>query len=561
MQLLEHFRELTLHPKNAEELKGLILQLAVQGKLTHKWREENPNVEPAEKLLDRIKNYNAENLAKKGRRVKPEKIEIEIKLDLPSSWIQVRNQDLFTLQKGKNPNDLSETVKTYPYQDIEALDRGNVRRFSDDEKAPRCTDEDILVVCDGSRSGLVLDGKSGIVGSTLAIIETPPFIKEYIKIIFQQDYQRANSNMIGAAIPHLDTKNLLLEFIGLPPLAEQKAIVGVVNQLFAEVEQLEALTKERIQLKEDFVTSALNQLTQAAESDVANHWELIKSQFGTFFTEKSSIKKLREAILQLAVQGKLTRAFRESYPELCEGSNSGAALLEKIKAEKEQLIKAGKIKKEKPLPPISEEEIPYDLPKGWVWCRLGEVTDIIAGASFKSEDFNDIGGIRCIKITNAGVRDFVETNEFLPESFKKEYSNFLIRTGDLILALTRPYIKDGLKISTCPSSYNESLLNQRVAAIRTMTKNLYHPFVFIFIQSPHVLKYYKNKFDDVSQQPNMKMSDITEMVFALPPIEEQKAIIEKVDGLMALCDQLEQEIETHHTTQEHWMQSCLREVV
>ena len=257
MQLLSLFKDITLHPKNAEELKGLILQFAVLGKLTSNWRDENNKTSSADELLDNIIAHNSEQLALKKRRIKKLSIKPDSVLDLPSNWVQTKNHVLFSLSKGKNPKDLSEAVKKYPYQDIESLARGNVRRYSDDEKAPKCSVNDILVVCDGSRSGLVLDGKDGIVGSTLAIIETPPFIQDYIKILFLQGYQKANSNMKGAAIPHLDTKSLLASDIGLPPLEEQKAIVEVVSELFTEVEQLEELTKKRISLKEDFATSAL----------------------------------------------------------------------------------------------------------------------------------------------------------------------------------------------------------------------------------------------------------------------------------------------------------------
>lgn len=84
-------------------------------------------------------------------------------------------------------------------------------------------------------------------------------------------------------------------------------------------------------------------------------------------------------------------------------------LLEKIKAEKEWLVNEGKVKKQKPLEPIREDEIPYEVPKGWEWCKLGTVMHIFAGNSFKSSAFNNSTGVKCIKITNAGVGKFIET--------------------------------------------------------------------------------------------------------------------------------------------------------
>jgi type I restriction enzyme, S subunit len=325
MQLLEHFRELTLHPKNAEELKGLILQLAVQGKLTQKWREENPDVEPASVLLGKIK-------AEKARLVRERKI----KKDNPVDEI-TDEEILFCLPESWEWCRLGEYVHNFgqksPDQEFEYIDVASI-----DNKQGKIKDElEILQPNLAPSRARKIVKKGCVLYSTvrpyllnIAIVDRE-FTKEAIAStafailnpmlgcseLFLYHLLRSNffinyveSCMKGVAYPAINDANLLNGPIPIPPLAEQKAIVEVVNQLFAEVEQLEALTKERIQLKEDFVTSALNQLTQAAESDVANHWELVKSQFGTFFTEKSSIKKLREAILQLAVQGKLTHHWR-----------------------------------------------------------------------------------------------------------------------------------------------------------------------------------------------------------------------------------------------------------
>ena len=117
-------------------------------------------------------------------------------------------------------------------------------------------------------------------------------------------------------------------------------------------------------------------------------------------------KKLRELVLQLAVQGKLTASWRASHPELVSGSNSAEALLAKINAEKAQLIQEGKIKKEKPLPPIIDDEIPYELPESWVWCRLSSLAALITkGSSPKWQGINYVNeeeGILFITSENVG---------------------------------------------------------------------------------------------------------------------------------------------------------------
>ncbi|SHM80477.1 restriction endonuclease subunit S [Polaribacter sp. KT 15] len=556
MQLLEHFKELTIHPKNAIELKGLILQLAIQGKLTSKWRKDNLNVEVSNDLLKRIKHYNSEQLKLNKRRVNIPKGEIKKLNYLPKGWVKVVNYELFNLQKGKNPKDLSETVKKYIYQDIASLDRGNVRRYSDDEKAPKCKESDILVVCDGSRSGLILDGKPGIVGSTLAVIHTPPFIKDYIRLIFLQDFERANANMIGAAIPHLNTKGLLLTTIGLPPLEEQKEIVNVVETLFKEVEQLEQLTVERIGLKEDFVTSALNQLTT---KNANQEWTFLQDHFKPFFNETTNIKKLRETVLQLAVQGKLTSEWRTSHPELISGTHHASQLLKRIQEEKAQLIADKKIKKEKALPKITKDEIPYELPEGWVWCRMQEIGLFERGKS-KHRPRNDF------RLFSDGKYPLVQTGDV--SSAKK--NGGIINThkslyNDFGLAQSRMWDKGTLCITIAANIAETGILGFNACfpdSVVGFTEiidngNSLASYVEYFIT---IMKSDLEKFAPSTAQKNINLGILYQLKFPLPPLEEQKAIVEKVNALMGLCDSLEQEAQQSQEHSEMMMQSCLREV-
>jgi type I restriction enzyme S subunit len=400
MQLLEHFKELTRHPKNAEELKGLILQLAVQGKLTQKWREENPGVEPASVLL---KNLEIEKkyLIKEGKIRKEQPLELigedELDSSIPDSWVVTRLGEIGDWGAGATP---SRSRSDYYGGTINWFKSGELNNGIIDYNSEETINDlalknfslrlikvgDVLIAMYGATIG-----KTGILaveGTTnQAVCACTPFScisNVYLHLLLKALKGKFINQGEGGAQPNISRVKIRNQVFALPPLAEQKAIVEVVNQLFAEVEQLEALTKERIQLKADFVTSALNQLTQASEQDVASQWELLKSQFGTFFTEKAYIKKLREAILQLAVQGKLTHHWRNDVRLTGVEVESASALLEKIKAEKEQLIKAGKIKKEKPLPAISEDEIPYDLPEGWAWCRLVKITNSFSTGPFGS---------------------------------------------------------------------------------------------------------------------------------------------------------------------------------
>ena len=550
MKLIEHFKELSLHPKNAEELKGLILQLAVNGKLTANWRKENPGIKGASDLFDRVKTHNLELLRSKKRRVKEIAFEDNILLDLPKTWVQVKNKDLFTLQKGKNPKDLSESVMKYPYQDIEALDRGNIRRYSNDEKAPKCSDEDILVVCDGSRSGLVLNGKAGVVGSTLAVIETPKFIQDYVKILFLQDYKRANANMKGAAIPHLDTSVLLATDVGFPPIEEQKVIVKQVNALFKEIEQLETLNKERIKHKEDFVESALNKITSS--EDTSQEWNYLAPHFKKFFTEKKSVKSLRETILQLAVQGKLTKKWRKEYPNV----EPASELIKKIDFHKEALIRSGEIRKGKKLPDFDVDFL-FDLPDNWEMTHLGRLSKQITDGTHHTPKYTNSGiKFLSVKDISSGKINLENTRHISPQDHHELIKRCKPEVNDILFCrigtLGVPVIVNIIE----PFSIFVS-----VGLIKFFTNEVLPEYLRLALDSPFLWKQYMKVKAGGSHTNKLNLRDVPNLMIPLPPLEEQKGIIEKVNSLMALCDELEEQIINSETQIKLLMKSCLKEVL
>ena len=271
--------------------------------------------------------------------------------------------------------------------------------------------------------------------------------------------------------------------------------------------------------------------------------------------QQSLLAKLKQAILQEAIQGKLTADWRAAHPDV----EPASQLLNRIQAEKARLIAAKKLRPEKPLPKITPAEIPFEIPKGWEWCRLGQAIRLMNGNSFESGDFKKGTGVKCIKITNAGVGEFVETDDTLPLGFDKAYAKYQVFSGDLILALTRPYIATGLKISRCPESYDGALLNQRVAAIRPIDGFLDSDFAFLFLGSDFVLRGYQAEFESKGQQPNLKSEHVTHLRLPLPPLAEQAEIVERVDALMTTCRLLEAEIEQARTHAAHLLQAVLKE--
>ena len=338
--------------------------------------------------------------------------------------------------------------------------------------------------------------------------------------------------------------------IPLPPLEEQKEIVNVVAALFKEVEQLEQLTVERITLKEDFVTSALHQLTT---NNANQEWAFLQEHFKSFFDETSNIKKLRETVLQLAVQGKLTRSWRESHPELVSGSHHASEILKRIQKEKAQLIKDKKIKKEKALPPITKEDIPYELPEGWVWCRLNEILhSSFYGPRFGKEEYVE-NGVPTIRTTDMDSKGYIKLKN--PPTIKlteEKLKLYKLEKGDLLVTRTGSIGTMAIfneEYDAIPSAY--------LIRFRFLIVNI--EYVFNLMHSPYGQKSLGLLTNTVAQ-PNINATSIRDISFPLPPLEEQKAIVEKVNALMGLCDTLEQEVQQSQEHSEMLMQSCLREV-
>ncbi|UPS91398.1 restriction endonuclease subunit S [Bizionia sp. M204] len=574
MKLLQHFKELTVRPKNAQELKGLILQLAIQGKLTANWRAENPDVEPASELLKRIQKEK-EQLVKdkkiKKEKVLPKLIEEEIPYRVPESWMFTR-LGIYTHNFGQKTPD-----RNFEYIDVASIDnqlgiiKSDLNILNPDEAPSRARKivQKGCVIYSTVRPYLLniacvdRDFENEAIASTAFSILNPilgcsPFyLYHLLRSFYFVDYVDTFSK--GVAYPAINDKNLLNAPIPIPPLEEQKVIVKVVKTLFKEVEQLEQLTVERIGLKEDFVTSALNQLT----TNKANQeWTFLQDHFKSFFNETTNIKKLRETVLQLAVQGKLTADWRSCHPEQSEGSHHASNLLKRIQEEKAQLIKDKKIKKEKALPKITKEEIPYDLPEGWVWCRLGHT--LLYSDSGKSPNcekrpvINEEWGV--LTTTAVQQNKFIENaNKVLPTNYEINPKQ-IVQVGDILITRAGPINRTGIACKVDRLQFN-LILSDKTIRLKYIEESLFPDFIVLTLNSASIRKLLLNKMIGMaSSQVNISQANIKGICFPFPPLEEQKAIVEKVNGLMGLCDALEQEVQQSQEHSEMLMQSCLREV-
>lgn len=543
MKLLEHFHKLSIYPKNAKELKGLVLQLAVQGKLTRDWRLANPDVEPAAVLLERIKAEKQELI--KAKKIKKEKalpaIEAEeIPFELPNSWAWCRLGDVIHLEMGQSPkgdsyNKVGEGIPLIngPVEfGPKPFDKTLKTKFTT-KPTKMCKEGDLLLCVRGSTTGRTnIAGFDACIGRGVAALRAF-FVKDFLNYYILKSRAAILGKGTGTAFPSISRNDILCFLFPLPSFQEQKAIVKIVDTLLQEVTQLEQLTQQRLQLKEKYVTVALNQV---CEENTAKAWADLKGQFSTFFNEEGNIKKLRETILQLAVQGKLTANWRLANPDV----EPAAVLLERIKTKKQELIKAKKIRKEKVFATNLDIEIPYKIPLNWVWCRFQEIVI--------NRDGERVPLSKEIRKTRQGKYDYYGASKVIDKIDEYIFDKDLLLIGE-----------DGANL------INRSTPIAFFARGKYWVNNHAHVIDAVEFGILEFLEKYINSIsleDYITgmAQPKMPQKRMNIIKVPLPPLKEQKAIVEKVNQLMDFCDNLEEEIIKSKKTAEELMQVVLKEV-
>ena len=171
---------------------------------------------------------------------------------------------------------------------------------------------------------------------------------------------------------------------------------------------------------------------------------LLEHHFDTAFAAPDGIKKLRELILTLAMRGELVEQDPNDPP--------ASELLKEIEAEKERLIKEKKIRKPKKLPPITPEEVPYHLPEGWEWVRLGDVTKINGGFAFKSSKYSN-DGVRVVRISDFDEKGF-KNDKIVRYHFSEKLNSYKLEPDSILMAMTGGTVGKSLLVSVCPRSRN-----------------------------------------------------------------------------------------------------------
>ena len=489
-----------------QELKNSILQLAIQGKLV----EQRPEEGTAEELFAQIQQEKQRLIAeKKIKKEKPlpEITEDEKPFDIPENWKWVRVQGITCL----NPkNDLLDELEV-SFIPMALVDDGyrnshsfEVKKWGDIKKGfTHFADGDIgiakITPCFQNRKSVIFRNlKNGYGAGTteLSIVRVVKNLlsQEFLLWFFKSAYfiengMKSFTGTAGQQRIHKDYLSMCV--LPLPPLAEQKRIVAKIEELLSYIDRYE----------------------QA--------WSKLE-QFNSRFPED-----MKKSLLQYAIQGKLV----EQRPE----EGTAEELFAQIQKEKQRLIAEKKLKKEKPLPEITEDEKPFDIPESWKWVRLGFLTELItSGSRDWAKYYSDTGDI-FLRMGNLSKNSFELRLDkvqrvTLPEN--AEGKRTALQPGDLLFSITGDVGMLGL----IPYNFAPAYINQHTAMLRFMSeeRNKYIPFLLL---TDYAQKFYNGNQRGIKN--SFRLDSIALLPVPLPPLAEQKRIVEKLEQLLPLCERLQ----------------------
>jgi type I restriction enzyme S subunit len=463
---------------DTQKLKDKILQLAIQGKLV----KQDPNDEPASELLKKIETEK-KKLYKEGKIRKPKKLppikEEEKPFDIPESWEWVRMGNSCHIIMGQSPkgNTVGEEGIEFHQGKIFFGDKYLKESDKFTIKPKKIADIGDVILSVRAPVGTVnITERQICIGRGLCAVK--PLLK--IKTDFNYYWIKAfNETLLdkstGTTFKAISMTTINELVIPLPPINEQIRVVEKIEQLFKLIDNLDS---DKEQLLE-------------------------------------TIELTRNKVLQDAIQGKLVEQNQNDEP--------ASELLKKIEAEKKKLYKEGKIRKPKKLPPIKDEEKPFDIPESWEWVRMGNSCNIIMGQSPKG---NTVG--------EEGI-EFHQGKIFFGDKYLKESDKFTIKPkkiaaiGDVILSVRAP-------VGTVNITKREICIGRGLCAIRPLLK-IKTDFNYYWIKA------FNETLLDKATGTTFKaisMTTINELVIPLPPLNEQKRIVEKIDEIFNYCDLLEE---------------------
>ena len=488
-----------------QELKNSILQLAIQGKLVEQRKEDGTAEELYKAIQEEKQKLIAEKKIKKEKPLPPI-TEDEIPFDIPDNWKWVRLGDLFQHNTGKalnssnrNGKELTYITTSNLYWDRFELDNLKSMFFTENE-IDKCTvKKGDLLVCEGGDIGRAsiwnFDDEVRIQNH---IHRLRGYMKLHTKFYYYIFYLYKSKGLIGGkgiGIKGLSSNVLHNFIVPLPPLAEQKRIVEKIEEILPFIDKYEKA------------------------------WTKLEEFNNNFPID------MQKSILQTAIQGKLVEQRKED--------GTAEELYSAIQQEKQKLIAEKKIKKEKPLPPITEDEIPFDIPDNWKWVRLDDLVSktIKRGKSpkYSSNSNTLVFAQKCN--TKFGKID-MSLAQFLDDNVLIKYSKEeFMCNNDIVVNSTGNGTLGRIGIFKDSDNIGNYQIvpDSHVTVVRSM-EQVEPKYLFYFLKTKQ--SYLEKNGGGSTNQTELKPEVIKLLLLPLPPLAEQKRIVEKIEQLLPLCERL-----------------------
>jgi len=568
LNMIENFSVIFNTKEKVKGLRNLILELAVRGKIVNQDHLE----ESAEVLLGKIYAEKEKLLKRKKIRkseLLPSITNDEKPFELPISWRWVRLGEMGDIKGGKRiPKGYGFSEQPTQYVYLRVTDMKNGTIVDDNIKYIDSTvfkqienytisKDDLYITIAGTIGavGTIPEKYSGMNltenASKLCFYSISNCVKEYFKFALLSDLVQNQflEKVNQMAQPKLALERVATSLVPLPPIAEQHRIVKKIDELMALCDILETTLEKKANFKISASKSFSNMIGKSeSQEELYTSLSMLLDNFKDVYSTKENVKNLRDSILQLAVQGKLVPQNPTDEP--------ASVLLSKIETEKQRLIKEKKIKKSEPLPSITEEDIPFELPKGWQWVRFGTVFQV--NPVNKADDGIE-GSFIPMSLIRDGFSNSHSSEKKLWAEIKKGFTHFM--DDDIGIAKITPCFQNRKSVVFTGLYNHIGSGTTELHVLRKYIKEMCSEYFLLVVKTSAFINKGIKTYTGTAGQQRIGKDFIASYVIALPPLSEQHRIVEKVDQLMRLCDELEKSIEESQNTSGNLMKSVLKNFI
>jgi type I restriction enzyme S subunit len=527
--LVQHFDLIAQAPGGVARLRELILTLAVQGKLV----PQDLSDEPASELLKKIRAEKDRLIAEgKIKRDKPlaEIADEEKPCELPNGWEWVRLGEIVEVLDSLRKPVTKEDRNPGPYPYFGAS--GIV-----DYVSSYIFDEPLVLVGEdgakwgaGDKTAFPISGKTWVNNHAHVLRPRRLAVLDLYLVNFLTA-KDLSEFITGMTVPKLNQARLVSIPIALPPLAEQSRIVTRVEELMQLCDALEASGQLEAQQHAQLVRTLLDTLTQSETPEaLADNWQRIATHFDVLLDRPEAVDALEQTILQLAVRGLLVPQDPTDEP--------ASVLLQKIRTEKDHLIAQGKIKRDKPLPPITDEEKPFELPQGWELARFGELAQISSGVTLgRKTPISKPLLLPYLRVAN--VQRWVLKLDSMKEVVidEKELDRFQVCKGDLLITEGGDWDKVG-RTAIWQDQLQTCVHQNHVFKARGVIDDWCPEWAELFLNSDVARSYFAASAKQTTNLASINMTELKNCVFPFPPRLEQVRIVKQYEALRCLCADL-----------------------